>query len=169
MSNKDYDANIGTVYIHEDEQVHCQSCHSYSTKRLGNLVLDGIHHRDVYKCQSCSTVFSANSSGMQELIDNAKTNTGADGAYFKPLKAGTGLVSNSTSISLDDSYQVTEVKDAINNLDNTMQSEISMMRSEISNLLHSIKEIVEQNAELQKKVSDPLNGIRNLVNNFNLE
>lgn len=169
MGEKNYDAEISGVYIHDGEQVPCPSCMSYDTKQIGELVYDGVHRKGTRRCNYCSNVFTANSPGVQSLIDQAKVNTQADSVTFVGVQVSNGTNVSDAIQSIDANVDTYQMEEAIRNLDNTMQNEISMLRSEISNLLYTIKEIAEQNAELQKKVSDPLNGIRNLVNNFNLE
>lgn len=154
MSN--YNTRV-SCYIHDHENVNCTSCFSSNTKIYGKAKLDNKHSVSLYKCNSCSNVFNGDSPGVKNLKENLLTYTGADSVDIDIYQ------SNTSSVVADiNDHQMGELKNELSNLCMTFEDRLS-------ELTYTIKLLIEKNEELQEKMSSPMQGLRTMVSEFNLE
>lgn len=157
--------------------ISCPHCGSTDTPIVGITNVNGVEH-DTRHCKSCSHIFNKIQGGVAQYIDSVANSAGISSelvGFTSTITAnasysnGTGTYNSSNNITIDNN--------AFYPIQNTFQTESSMMRSEIQNLnyalqniLNELRTIVNENKNLQKQLAtDPLIGMRDKINEFNLK
>lgn len=170
------------IYSSSDITGRCPSCYNNNVKLLGQLNIDGTS-RDVHKCDSCNKITSGADGGIRGLINEASTiygtgnvgftstGTSAGGTISSPNYGNNGatLTAQITEpVKLD--YETKSKFDQMNNNLSNMSSILYNIQTSIIDLGSIIKDLVEKNTKLMEKLAtDPLNGMRKSITDFNLK
>lgn len=141
----------------------CPHCYNNNVEKIGVLTIDG-SPRDVIKCRQCNTLHSGADGGIQSLVDEARE-------VFQTENVGfTAVVSDGTPITSSGSQYSHQELDEVVNSNNSIRSEVQQLRYDLQNLTNVIRDMATQNHDLMEKLmTDPLNGMRKAVSDFNLE
>lgn len=155
---------LGSVKAHfhsqGDTTGRCPSCYTNSVQKIGVLSIDGAQ-RDVHKCNNCNRLFSGSDGGIRSLVDEARK-------VFKTENVGFVAI-NSTDTSYSTSNTQCDPQDIINSTNN-IKNEVQQLRCDLQNLTNVIRDMAIQNHDLMEKLmTDPLNGLRKSISDFNLE
>lgn len=140
-----------------DTNGRCPHCYTDRTEKIGVLTVDG-SPRDVHKCMSCNTLHSGPDGGVRSLVDEAREAFETENVGFTALVDGSVMPVHAgpTNVSLEGL--------------NTMNQKIEDLTNTIEVLMQSIKDMSQQNQDLMTKLmTDPLNGMRKAISEFNLE
>ena len=160
--------------------VSCPHCGSTDTPVIGITYVEGVSN-DTRHCQSCSHMFSKVQGGVAQYIDlvSGALNISSDLVGFTTT-ANTLPNTDISNLTMSTPYTtngITIEPSGFYPLQQTYQNESSMIRSEIQNLNHALqnvlnelRNIVNENKNLQKQLAtDPLIGMRDKINEFNLK
>jgi hypothetical protein len=103
--------------------------------------------------------------GIQSLVEEAKE-------QFKTENIGftAHTVSDGVPITSSGSQYSHQELDEVVNSNNSIRSEVQQLRYDLQNLTNVIRDMATQNHDLMEKLmTDPLNGMRKAVSDFNLE
>lgn len=157
-------ANRRHYGTHGDEKPRCPHCSMNNVVKIGQLHVDGAS-QDAFKCNSCSSLFSSVDGGIRSMIDEAKDLSGGKEVGFTAVVNGS-QVDYSSSMPIDNGYKIDETNNKLNNINSSIYS----MQTSIRDLCQTVERLAHQNVELMNKLAtDPLNGIRKSITDFNLE
>lgn len=141
---------IKVFHTQSDKSLQCPHCyhHDEGHEHLGVMSVNGIN-RDLYNCSSCNQVFDGVPNSIKAYLDQAKGYVGTDNVSFIRAKrdSHSSIINTSRMESLLDSLKDT-VERSIEDLQTT---------------------VTRQQAEIQELKSDPVRGLREIVNEFNLK
>lgn len=150
--------NKSHYHSNGDTLGRCPGCYGNSVTKVGVITIDGAP-QDVRKCNNCNRLSSNPDGGIQSLVDEAKEVFQTQNVGFTSLDNAT----NSSGSSGIPDYQTQQKFD-------NMNQKIEEMTRAITNLSHTIRDMATQNHDLMEKLmTDPLNGMRKAVSDFNLE
>jgi hypothetical protein len=142
----------------------CPHCYNNNVEKIGVLSVEGVP-RDVLKCRQCNTLHSGADGGIQSLVEEAKETFATENVGFVSavVNDGVPLTSSGSQYSYQD---LNEIVDSSNGIKN----EVQQLRYDLQNLTNVIRDMATQNHDLMEKLmTDPLNGMREAVSDFNLE
>ncbi len=148
-----------------DTTGRCPHCYNNNVEKIGVLTIDAVP-RDVIKCKQCNTLHSGADGGVQSLLDEAREVFKTENVGFVSQQrldaSDLNNSSNNATVRLD-SYNMESKLDMMN-------STIQNLNYTIQNLTNEIRSMATQNHNLMEKLmTDPLNGMRKAVSDFNLE
>lgn len=158
-----------------DQHGRCPRCYNSNTvQKTGVLTINGTP-QDVYKCTQCNTLHSGPDGGIRSLIEEAKTVYDAESVGYTSVNISDAInyINDNSSNNSEMSGSLASLNTNISNLSNNvnnMNSNYWQMQNAMENLARTVEKLAQQNTELaQKLMTDPLNGIRKAVSEFNLE
>lgn len=150
-----------------DLNPHCSNCRSTNTKLVG-VVTVGEKTQDAYHCSACSRLFTKIQGGVRQFVETIAEETGVSMSQvsFTSIEAAV-QTTNKTFPVPDLSYNNNAT---LENEARNQTSELRELKSTMTNILHELRRVVEQNHQLQEKMaSDPLLGLRDKINKFEIK
>ena len=99
------------------------------------------------------------------MIDEARDLTGGKEVGFTAVSRDS-VTNIATSYDSNYAYKIDETNNKLNNINSSIYS----MQNSIRELCDTVENLARQNVELMNKLAtDPLNGIRKSITDFNLE
>lgn len=168
------------TYSASDITGRCPKCFTNNVNIIGNIHVDGTPHQTV-KCNNCNSVTATVDGSIRSLVEEAQKVYQTENVGFT-LTNGNGTITSSTisngsnEISVDmhqvtnkiqdSNYKLDSINSTISNVNYSVQS----VERSIDSLVNTIKNLVQQNNQLMEKLAtDPLNGVRKMISEFNLK
>lgn len=158
---------------HTKEDIICPYCttgNNYSThKALGQIMVNN-EMRQVYGCSSCTRIFDYLPNYLKQYLDQVKSYTGADGVvYHNPNEAQdqTDLINKLENVEMN----TDQIKNSLCNIDNNsedfeIKQQLEYLNNNMTSFMTELRTLLEQQNEA---LTDPMRGIREALNNFNLK
>lgn len=164
-----------------DTRPRCPGCSSPEHVRTIGKLNFNTSEQDVSQCSKCNRIFSKVDGGLKELLQEAEQKHPHDSVSFTSIVDGTNVIANDTmsntaNIPNFDNYnsatnqELRNIKMNLDNSYNTLNSNLSNMKYSIDDLVETVRDLATKNQDLQAKMmSDPLQGIRKSILDFDLK
>lgn len=149
-------------YSQGDQLGRCPQCFGSSVQNVGTLNVNGTA-QDVTNCTACNRLFTGANGGIQSLVQEAQQLYNTQNVGFQSQMALGQQIAQGMQqyqyIPPDNSYKL-----------DTINSSLTLLLNQMSNLTQEILRVANQNQDLMTKLAtDPLVNIRKIVSDFNLE
>ncbi len=139
-----------------DNHISCTHCYygSDSHEYLGVMNVQG-QNKDLYKCYSCNYVFDGVPNSIQAYLKQVSNLIGDNDVSFSKTSQSKHVQKNNEEMEM-------KIED-LNNIVRNMGSDINIS-------IQNLQRVIEvQQQELQELKNDPVRGLKDIVNGFNLD